>query len=387
MGFRSVERENATGAPESSKRVQAKFTISAEKLEFDAQTAELRVLGSITEETPYASLGQRQTLTLEPGRDFTITKDHWDSVARNTLQESLELRGRNTGRQAYAVIMEEGFAHVCILLFERTVKRQTVDVQIPKKRNAKAGKAATSGHEKGKEKFYQVLMETMLRHISLDDSLPILLASPGFVAQGFLKYVLDCATRDNNKALLKARDQFIVVHSSSGHLYALNEVLRSPEVAVRLKDTKFTNETKIMDNFMEHLRKDDGRAWYGPREVERAVEKGGVGRGGGVLLINNALFRSDNIEVRKRWVALVDRVKEEGGDARVLSSEHESGKRLEGLGGIAAILTYPMEDLNEEEDEELEDDGGGGEGEGVYGHRTANSANGINNGVGENILS
>jgi protein pelota len=31
-----------------------------------------------------------------------------------------------------------------------------------------------------------------------------------------------------------------------------------------------------------------------------------------------------------------------------LSSMHESGRRLEDLTGIAAILTYPIEDLDEE---------------------------------------
>ena len=114
-----------------------------------------------------------------------------------------------------------------------------------------------------------------------------------------------------------------------------------------------------MDDFLTLLRKDDGRAWYGPREIERAVEKGAVGRGGGVLLSSNALFRAQDVGIRRRWVKLVDRVREdEGGEVRVLSSEHESGKRLEGLGGIAAILTFPLEDLDEDED-----DGGGGGGD------------------------
>jgi protein pelota len=57
---------------------------------------------------------------------------------------------------------------------------------------------------------------------------------------------------------------------------------------------------------------------------------------------------------RKRWVTLVDRVRDvEGGEVRVLSSDHESGKRLEGLGGIAALLTFPIieEDLGSDEDE------------------------------------
>ncbi len=115
-----------------------------------------------------------------------------------------------------------------------------------------------------------------------------------------------------------------------------------------------------MDEFTTLLRKDDGRAWYGPREVELAAEKGAVGKGGGVLLISNALFRAQDVGVRRRWVRLVDRVRDvEGGEVRVLSSEHESGKRLDGLGGIAAILTFPLEDLDEEGNEGEEE----GEGE------------------------
>ena len=107
-----------------------------------------------------------------------------------------------------------------------------------------------------------------------------------------------------------------------------------------------------MDDFYEQLRKETNKATYGPREVENAVEQGAVGRGGGILIISNRLFRSQDIAERKRWVALVDRVRDvEGGEVRVLSSEHESGKRLDGLGGIAAILTFPISDDLEEDSE------------------------------------
>lgn len=114
-----------------------------------------------------------------------------------------------------------------------------------------------------------------------------------------------------------------------------------------------------MDDFLDHLRKDTNKATYGPREVEYAVEQGAVGRGGGTLIISNRLFRSQDVAERKRWVALVDRVREvEGGDVRVLSSDHESGKRLEGLGGVAALLTFPIteEDFGSDDDNDNDDD-------------------------------
>lgn len=100
-----------------------------------------------------------------------------------------------------------------------------------------------------------------------------------------------------------------------------------------------------MDHFTMLKRLDDGRTWYGPREV--AVD---VGRACGVSMINNALFRAQNVRERRRLVGLIDRVWDiEGGEVRVFSSLHESGKRLEGLGDVAAILTYLIEDLDEEE--------------------------------------
>jgi protein pelota len=121
-----------------------------------------------------------------------------------------------------------------------------------------------------------------------------------------------------------------------------------------------------MDRFNELLRKDDARAWYGPKEVWRAVERGAVGKGGGVLLISDTLFRAKSVAERQKWVSLVDRVRDvEGGEVRIFSSQHESGRSLEGLGGVAAILTYPVEDLDESEDDEEEEDGekeGGGDG-------------------------
>jgi len=48
----------------------------------------------------------------------------------------------------------------------------------------------------------------------------------------------------------------------------------------------------------------------------------------------------------------------EGGEVRVLSSDHESGRRLEGLGGIAAILTFPIEEMESDGEESDEPENG-----------------------------
>lgn len=90
------------------------------------------------------------------------------------------------------------------------------------------------------------------------------------------------------------------------------------------------------------LASDELRAWYGPKHVILAAERGAIG----TLLISDELFRCVHVshpesrnliffydrasdpETRKRYVALVEKVKQTGGDAVIFSSMHESGQRM-----------------------------------------------------------
>ena len=354
--LRRVTTESATGST-SSTRVHMNLAISVTGLDFDTQAAQLHVSGRITEETKHTKVGQFHTLDLELNRNYTLEKkDGWDSVAKALVREACD---PVKSADIWVVVMQEGLANIAVLTGHRTVHRQKIEMAVPKKR----GTGKQSDHDKGLERFFQTTLDTLLRQIDLSEPKPILIASPGFIAQGFVKFVMDWATRTGNKPLLAQKSNFVVAHSASGYMHSLDEILRSPEVLVRLKDTKYARETKLMEDFKTMLRKDDGRAWYGPKEIEQAVEKGAVGRGGGVLLISDTLFRAQDVRERKRWVSLVDKVRDvEGGEVRVLSGTHDSGKQLEGLGGIAAILTFPLEDLDEDE-EDIEPDAGGNEGQ------------------------
>ncbi|KAH0539004.1 hypothetical protein FGG08_004454 [Glutinoglossum americanum] len=344
--LRRVTTESSTGST-ASHRVHTTLLIRVTGIDFDSHAGQLHVSGRIAEENKYVKIGQYHTLDLELQRNFTLEKaEGWDSVALDVVRDACDPAKR---AEVGAVVMQEGLANICLITEHQTILRQRVEMTIPRKREGKA-----SDHDKGLARFFQTVLDTMLRNIDLTNPKPILLASPGFTASAFQKFTLETASLANNKTLLQNRDNFIIVHSSSGHLHSLNEVLKSPEVLSRLKNTKYARETGLMDEFFTLLRKDEGRAWYGPNEVTKAVEKGAVGRGGGVLLISNKLFRSQEIGERRRWVGVVDRVKEEGGEVRVLSSEHESGRRLEGLGGVAAILTFPLEGLDEGEEGEEE---------------------------------
>lgn len=335
--MRKIITESGSGA-RSNERVHLNLTIRVTKLDFDPQAGQLHVSGQVAEENKHVKLGSFHTLDLELQRNFTLEKaEGWDSVALDTLREAID---QDKKAQLWAVIMQEGLANICLITEHQTILRQRVEVSLPKKR------AGSSDHDKSLQRFYQTTYDSLLRQLDLSDPKPVLLASPGFTASSFQQFIKSQASNSANKQLQQLVLKIIVAHSASAHLHSLSEVLSSSAVMSKLSDTKFARETTLMDKFFELIRKDDARAWYGPKECEAAVERAAVGKGGGVLLISNALFRSQDIKIRQRWVKLVDEVKEQGGEVRVLSSMHESGKRLEGLGGIAAILTYPIEDLD-----------------------------------------
>ena len=52
---------------------------------------------------------------------------------------------------------------------------------------------------------------------------------------------------------------------------------------------------------------------------------------------------------RQKYAALVEQVQEAGGEAFVFSGMHVSGEQLNQLTGLAAILRFPLPDLEDQE--------------------------------------
>ncbi|AWP17664.1 putative protein pelota -like [Scophthalmus maximus] len=196
------------------------------------------------------------------------------------------------------------------------------------------------------ERFYEAVMQAILRHINFDVVKCFLVGSPGFVKDQFIAYLFREAVRQDNKLLLENRPKFMLVHSSSGHKYSLKEILSDPTVTSRLSDTKAAGEVKALEDFYKMLQHEPDRAFYGVAHVERAAEALAID----TLLISDNLFRHQDVPTRSRYVRLVDSVRDNGGNVRIFSSLHVSGEQLTQLSGVAAMLRFPIADLSEEED-------------------------------------
>ncbi|PWN39827.1 hypothetical protein IE81DRAFT_326125 [Ceraceosorus guamensis] len=383
---RRVQSESNTGSIESH-RIRTTLTLRVEKLQFDAsgssaavvdpgaasggaggsgansgtvtpsgdaapglsalggssgQGATLSVSGRVVEENKHVKMGAFHTLDIECGRSVGIDKQRWDSVHLERLQEAGDANNR---AEVGAVVMGEGTAVVCLLTSSMTLVRQRIDVALPRKHKS----LAASAHEKAVLKFHQQVYTAVTRLLGLPAIRLIILASPGFTKDTVYDYLFAEATRRGDKLLTgnEVKRKFLRVACASPHIHSLMEVLRTPEVSSQLSDTKFAREGQLLDKFQRTLASDELRAWYGEEHVMLAASRGAIGS----LLISDGLFRSPDPARRKTFVQLVEDVRSAGGEAVILSGLHESGKTLNGLTGIAAILRFPL-DIEVVEEEE-----------------------------------
>ncbi|XP_073722862.1 protein pelota homolog isoform X2 [Misgurnus anguillicaudatus] len=341
--IRKVQTESSTGSVGSS-RVRTTLTLCVETIDFDSQACQLRVKGTNIQENQYVKMGAYHTIELELNRKFTLAKKVWDSVVLDRIEQACDPVQK---ADVAAVVMQEGLANLVLVTPAMTLLRTKIEVTIPRKR-----KGSCSQHDKALDRFYEAVMQGILRHFNFEVVKCVLVGSPGFVKDQFISYLFKEAVRQDCKILLENRSKFMLVHSSSGHKYSLKEILCDPAVTSRLSDTKAAGEVKALEDFYKMLQQEPDRAFYGLAHVEKASEALAID----ILLISDKLFRHQDIATRSRYVRLVDSVRENGGIVRIFSSLHVSGEQLNQLSGVAAILRFPIAEVSEAEDDSSSDE-------------------------------
>ncbi|XP_003372988.1 protein pelota-like protein [Trichinella spiralis] len=245
-------------------------------------------------------------------RKFTVYKCKWDVVHMERINEACNA---SSEADLAAVVMQDGLAHICLITNTMTISRAKITKSIPQKSRYNA-----SQRQVAFKKFFEAVKAALLLNVNFDVVKCVLIASPGFLRDQFFAYLYS-EDSSKNEVLLNNKSKFILVQSTTGHKHALKEILNNPAISAKLKDTKAAGETKALEAFHEMLLQDANRAFYGIKHVEHANELLSIK----TLLISDALF-----------------------------SLHLSGEQLAYMGGVAAILRYPIEDL-ENDDEYIDD--------------------------------
>lgn len=344
--FRNVKKGGGKAAAGSTTagtitKKLLRLTLRVESVDFTPSDEVMRVKGRTTTQNDDVPLGSYHTAELQLGQKLTIYKDLWDVIALQTIEKSCSMAAK---AEIGAVVLEEGVAHICLLTDSMTVLKTKIEKSIPKKR-----RGDSSAHDAAIDKFLETTAKSTIRDLDILKLKAILLVSPGTTAKQLYDKIIGIAVQEQNKPLVKAKTKFVIAHSSTGYLQGLEEALKSPEIQKKLSDTKFQRNIALFDEFSKLLNEDQGKAWYGEEETAKAAAIPGAIK---VLMITDSLFKSDDINKRKYFVNLIDKVKETGAEVAIFSSLHSSGEQLNQLTGIAVILNYPIPTLDDDDDDD-----------------------------------
>lgn len=330
---RKVLRETSTGR--DAERVKLKLEIKVEAIEYDKVGSVLRIRGKNVLENEYVKIGAFHTLEIELHRAFVLRKELWDSMALHVLNQASDPAA---SADLAVVLMQEGLAHILLVGRSLTITRAKIETSIPRKHGP-----AIAGYQTALNKFFEHLLQAFLKHVDFNVVRCAVIASPGFTKDQFHRHLLLEAERRQLRPIIENKSRIVLVHTSSGYKHSLKEVLDAPNVMNMIKDTKAAQEVRVLKDFFDMLSNDPDRACYGPKHVEVAHERMAVQ----TLLITDELFRNADIPMRKKYVNLVNSVKGSGGTVHIFSSMHASGEQLAQLTGVAAILRFPLPELED----------------------------------------
>lgn len=102
---------------------------------------------------------------------------------------------------------------------------------------------------------------------------------------------------------------------------------------------------KALNAFLELMASNPDRAVYGYAHVKRANDEAAIE----TCMVSDSLFRSNDVAQRRRYVELVEAVRDAGATTLIFSSMHPSGEQLAQFTGVAAILRFPIPEIDREE--------------------------------------
>eukprot|EP01068_Selenidium_serpulae_P010406 Selendium_serpulae@DN5456_c1_g2_i1.p1 len=315
-----------------SKLVTAKhlsLTLRVLAVDYDGESDQLFVRGvNLSESAQGVPMGVHHTFNIGLASQLTIAKGNWEPQQKQLL---IKAANGASSEQTVAVLIDSGVANIYLLT-------ENLEKELGLVRAASSRRKGDSSKDKA---FFESVLAT------LDEKLPknadiVIIAGPGFVKDHFHQYILE-STNEHKFRRLSNKSMYVKVACASALKQSLKEVLRCDELKARLTNVKATAHIRAIDTLYAKLSTDPHRVCYGPAHVKFAAEHNAVRE----LLILDSLLRDPSVGKRRWYSALNDQVEQTGGTVHVFSSKHTSGEQLKELTGVAALLRYPLLELDD----------------------------------------
>ena len=312
-----IERKIKVGGAEEKARIARRLffvKIKADKIKYDAEA--LRIAGKIVEAPEDLPLGASHTLDVKINTIIKIEKK-WRDYQITRLQEA---QSASVIPKAIVCVLDDEQANFAAITPSGIKHLSSIALRLAKKRLKEP---------KQKEKLGKVVSE-LIRFDKEKNLDAIILASPIFWKDELLKAIKDKSPKLAKKCKLE--------DVSTGSKRGITEVINRGVAEKVLKAGRLQKEFKFVEKLLAEIAK-SGKAEYGLKQVKAAAKASAVK----VLLITDKLISKQREKGTYASIEkLIDSVEKNKGEVHILDSKNEAGSKLDGLGGISALLRFKL---------------------------------------------
>jgi protein pelota len=306
MTMRRKEDKGDKLRPERTEKVRMRLGIRVKKVEFHESDDRLRLLGII--ESGPQDVGQHHTLMAGIGDDMTIVKPEWKQAHLDRVKRAVEA----SDRPSVVFVALEDTEAVIAMAREYGLKEMATITRNPD------GKMYDS---KSDEQEFLSKIADVIATVSADA--PLVILGPGFTKESLARLLRD---RSPDKG-----SDVIVLSTGQAGMAGIQEAMKRGLGGKAVEGSRVARETRLVEQLFSEI-STDGMFAYGLDSVKLAAEAGAIE----TLLLSDTKVRTAEAD------ALLRTVENSRGKFIIVSSLHEAGRKLESLGGFAAILRYRM---------------------------------------------
>ncbi len=312
--FRKIKIGEETQRKQEVVKKPVLLLIQVEKVEFSKFSSVLRISGLVREGPEDVPLGSYHTFNIDENSIIKIIKQKWLKFQIDKLNEA----SKESPSKILVCVHDREEAYFALIKKYGYQLLSSIKGTVAKKDDLK----------KIESTFYKEIKRQLEEYDKRYSLSKIIVASPAFWKEELMKEI-----REEN-----IKGKIILATCSSVGENAINEVLKRPETENALKQDRIAKEYKLVEELLAEISKNN-LASYGLKETMNAANSGAVR----ILLVTDSLIQKKRIENQYGEIEnIMKTVEGTRGDILIVSSDHEAGQKLDGLGGIAAILRFKI---------------------------------------------
>ncbi len=300
---------------EEKERKSMVLKLRVESVEFQPFTGRLRIFGLVVEgPEEYGVKGKHHSLLIAPGHVIKLERlEGWSGKAIERM--------RSSGPKGKAIIASIDYDEYALGILSAHGFKVILEgsSSLPGKDDPR--------REEAVEGYVDKIAKTLVEVASGDVKI-VTITGPGY-----LKHVI----ADKVKRLAPTLRVY-VDDTSMGGISGLREALRRPSILEHLKEFSIIEAEQAIEEFMSLVVNEPERVAYGVNDVKRVASMGVFKH----VVVLDSLISSLDDDIRACVDMILSRAEDVRARITIIPEDSPPGERVKKLGGIIAILRYPI---------------------------------------------